>query len=114
MRSACYAKEKHRFFAMIAMFHSLPMPFVQVTIRSRQGVHARPASVFVNKASTYASEILLESAGTKVNGKSIMGLLMLALGPGSTVRIEAHGQDEQKALRELAALLGGEEEPPQD
>jgi phosphocarrier protein HPr len=76
-----------------------------LTIRNRLGLHARAAALFVKKASEYNSEVWVEKDGTRVNGKSIMGLLMLAcpLGSGFMVRVE--GDDETQAFEELKNLV---------
>jgi phosphocarrier protein HPr len=75
------------------------------TIENRLGMHARPSARFVKVTSRYKSEIWVEKDGERVNGKSIMGLMMLAAGQGSVLRITAEGPDAEKALEELAALI---------
>jgi phosphocarrier protein HPr len=75
------------------------------TIRNRLGLHARPAALFVKKASEFASKVLVEKDGTVVNGKSIMGLLMLACPLGSRVMLRIEGQDETEAFRQLGRLI---------
>jgi phosphocarrier protein HPr len=77
-----------------------------VTIVNKLGIHARPAAMFVKIASRFAAEIYVEKDGEQVNGKSIMGLMMLAAGPGSRIRVEARGTDAAQALDELEALVG--------
>lgn len=77
------------------------------TIKNRLGLHARPAAAFVKKASEFASSIWLEKDGTRVNGKSIMGLLMLACPLGSEIALQIEGSDEEKALQELGRLIEG-------
>ncbi len=77
----------------------------EVTIRNRQGVHARPSSQFVKLASKHPCDVLVEKDGEIINGKSIMGLLMLAAGPGSRLRITCEGDGAEKALAELIALV---------
>lgn len=84
------------------------MKTVNVTIQHEAGLHARPASVFVKIASTFSSEIRLIKDDATVNGKSIMGVLMLALGAGNTVQLEVEGSDEQEAIVELSGVLSGE------
>ncbi|MEM4248262.1 MAG: HPr family phosphocarrier protein [Candidatus Nanoarchaeia archaeon] len=74
-------------------------------IKNRLGLHARPAAMFVQKASNFKSEILVEKDGDVVNGKSLMGLLMLAAGCGSTIKITITGEDAQDALAEISKLL---------
>ncbi len=70
-----------------------------------QGMHARPASVFVQTASKFSSEIKVIKDEVEVNGKSIMGLMMLALSPGSEFKIIAEGNDEQSAIDALIDLV---------
>ena len=77
----------------------------ELTIINKLGVHARPAALFVKTANRYECEISVEKDGEKVNGKSIMGLMMLAAGPGSKLRVEARGADAAQALGELEALI---------
>lgn len=77
----------------------------EVTVRNRQGVHARPSSQFVKVASRHVCDVLVEKDGEVINGKSIMGLLMLAAGPGSRLRITCEGEGAEKALAELVALI---------
>lgn len=76
-------------------------------------MHARAAAKFVSLASTFASEIELEKGNRKVNGKSIMGVMMLAASKGSTVALYADGSDEKEAVNQLQNLVNnkfGEEE----
>lgn len=70
-----------------------------------QGMHARPASVFVQTASKFNSEIKVIKDDVEVNGKSIMGLMMLALSPGSEFKIIAEGIDEEIAIEVLINLV---------
>jgi len=69
------------------------------------GLHARPAAEFVRIASKFKSSIIVEHEGMSVNGKSIMGLLMLGLYPGSEVKIIVSGEDEEEAFKSLVKLL---------
>ncbi|HEX6645392.1 MAG TPA: HPr family phosphocarrier protein [Gemmatimonadales bacterium] len=78
----------------------------EVVIVNPLGLHARPAAQIVRAASEFASEIRLEKDGMEVNGKSIMGVMMLAAECGSTIRIRADGADEQAALDALCRLVG--------
>jgi phosphocarrier protein HPr len=75
------------------------------TIRNQLGLHARPAALFVKRASRFSSSIWVERDGTRVNGKSIMGLLMLACPLGSQIHLVADGSDEEVAFRELGKLI---------
>ena len=77
----------------------------KIKIRNPQGLHARPASVFVSIANKYGSEVAVSKGRERVNGKSIMGLLTLAASQGSTVWIETSGADAPQAMRELEAFL---------
>lgn len=82
-----------------------PMAARQVTIRNELGLHARAATRLVECANTYDSEIWLSHKDRKVDGKSILGLLTLAAGPGMAVEIETRGKDEQAALDALIHLI---------
>ncbi len=76
-------------------------------------MHARAAAKFVNLASTFASEVELEKGNRRVNGKSIMGVMMLAASQGSTVTLHTHGSDEAEAAIQLEQLINdrfGEDE----
>ena len=77
----------------------------EITIINRLGLHARPAAMFVRIASRYRSEVWVEKEGEQINGKSIMGLMMLAAGPGSKLTVHAQGQDASQALTELETLI---------
>lgn len=83
-----------------------------VEIVNRAGMHARPASEFVKLAGTFASEVRVEKDGMEVNGKSIMGVLMLAAECGSSLTIRVEGDDAVEALNALSDLVrrGFEEE----
>jgi phosphocarrier protein HPr len=74
-------------------------------IRNRLGLHARAAAHFVKKASAYTSEVWVEKDGQKVNGKSIMGLLMLACPLGTRLTVKVSGPDEQEAFTDLGQLI---------
>lgn len=74
-------------------------------VSNKLGIHARPAAMFVKIANRFHCEIFVEKDGEKVNGKSIMGLMMLAAGPGSKLTVHAHGQDASAALAELETLI---------
>ena len=77
----------------------------EYVIQNRYGIHARPAAMFVKTANRFDSEIMVEKDGETVNGKSIMGIMMLAAGPGSKLHVHAKGHDAAQALVELEALL---------
>ena len=74
-------------------------------VGNKLGIHARPAAAFVKIANRFRCDIFVEKDGEKVNGKSIMGLMMLAAGPGSRLTVHAEGPDAGKAIDEIEALL---------
>ena len=76
-----------------------------IAIINRLGMHARPAAMFVRTASRYRADIWVAKEGEEVNGKSIMGLMMLAAGQGSKLRLRCEGPDADKAVAELEALI---------
>ncbi|HXP12788.1 MAG TPA: HPr family phosphocarrier protein [Stellaceae bacterium] len=78
-----------------------------VTILNKRGLHARAAARFVKLAWEYDAEITVTKAGASVSGRSIMGLMMLAAGPGSVLELAASGPDSAVALDALAALIAG-------
>lgn len=78
-----------------------------IVIKNKQGLHARPAALFVQIANKFSSEITISKGKQKVNGKSIMGIMMLEAGAGSKITITASGEDAQRAVADLAALLSG-------
>ena len=75
------------------------------TVINRLGIHARPAALFVKVAGKFESNILVEKDGEQVNGKSIMGLMMLAAAQGAKLTLIAQGRDAEIALRELEQLF---------
>jgi phosphocarrier protein len=74
-------------------------------VANKLGIHARPAAMFVKTANRFVCDIFVEKDGEKVNGKSIMGLMMLAAGPGSKLTVSAQGHDASQALAELETLI---------
>ena len=76
-----------------------------ITIINKLGLHARASAKLTKLASTFKSEVFMSRNGRRVNAKSIMGVMMLAAGMGTTVEIEADGQDEQAAMDALLALV---------
>ena len=76
-----------------------------LTIENRNGLHARPAALFVKTSSRFRSEVWVEKDGERVNGKSIMGLMMLAAGKGSVLRVTAEGDDASTVMTELEQLI---------
>ena len=80
-----------------------------VKIQLKDGLEARPVAVLVQVASQYESTVYIESAGKKVNAKSIMGMMSLGMNSGETVHIIADGTDEQEAVLSIEKFLSGEE-----
>lgn len=81
------------------------MPWREVTIVNKLGLHARAAARFVAVASRYQASIRVIREARTVNGKSIMGVMMLAAGKGTSLRIEAEGEDAEEALDALDVLI---------
>jgi phosphocarrier protein HPr len=79
----------------------------EATIVNQEGLHARPAAQIVRLASSFTSEIELVKDGMDVNGKSIMGVMMLAAECGSSILIRADGPDAEQAVQALAELVAG-------
>ena len=81
------------------------MPNVEAEIVNRLGLHARAAAKLTHVASGFQSEIWVSRSGRRVNAKSIMGVMMLAAGKGSKVKLEAEGGDADAALKALTTLI---------
>lgn len=79
----------------------------ELTIINKLGLHARPAAMFVKLASACESEVLVEKDEEEVNGKSIMGLMMLAAGCGAKITVITDGPDEADVMAKLEALVNG-------
>ena len=77
----------------------------QFTVINKLGIHARPATLFVKVAGKFACDISVEKDGETINGKSIMGLMMLAAAQGSQLLITAEGRDAEAALKALEELF---------
>jgi len=77
----------------------------EMVVQNKMGIHARPAAMFVKTAARFACQVLVEKDGETVNGKSIMGLMMLAAGPGSKLVVHCEGHDASLAIQELEQLL---------
>lgn len=82
----------------------------KLVVKNKQGLHARPAALFVQVANKFDSRITVRRDSEEVNGKSIMGILMLGAESGSTIVIEADGHDAQLAIVELEKIITSEEE----
>jgi len=78
-----------------------------VTICNKRGLHARAAARFVKLAWEFAADIMVAKNGTAVSGRSIMGLMMLAAGPGTAIELRATGPDAERAVAALAELIRG-------
>ncbi len=76
-----------------------------VTIQNEKGLHARPATFFIQKANSYRCSVWVENSDRKANAKSLLGVLSLAVSKGDVVTLIADGTDEQEAVEGLAALI---------
>jgi len=81
------------------------MPTADIIISNKLGLHARAAAKLTQLASQFSSDIFIAKGARRVNAKSIMGVMMLAAGLGSTVTVEANGVDAEQALIDLQALF---------
>jgi len=81
------------------------MPSKEITITNKLGIHARPAAQFVKTANGFDADITVEKDGEEIDGKSIMGLMMLAAGHGSIITITTEGPQAQESLVALVALV---------
>lgn len=81
------------------------MTSVNVTIQNNVGLHARPATFFIQKANTYKSSIWVEKEDRRVNAKSLLGVLSLGIVKGMTITLIADGPDEAEAISGLAELI---------
>lgn len=81
------------------------MPNCELTIPNEEGLHARPAAKFVKLANQFSSEIWVRKDGEEINGKSIMGLMMLAAAQGTVIDVSAEGEDAEEALEKISELV---------
>ncbi|MGE6488955.1 HPr family phosphocarrier protein [Paenisporosarcina sp. NPDC076898] len=81
----------------------------QVLVELKSGLQARQAALFVQEANRYQADVYLQKDDKKVNAKSIMGIMSLAISKGSSVTISAEGSDEEKAVEGLIAMIQKEE-----
>ena len=79
----------------------------KIVIQNQLGLHARPAALFVKKASQYLSRVTISKDGVEVDGKSILGILMLACERGSEIVLRVEGEDEKKCFKDLLDLVLG-------
>jgi catabolite repression HPr-like protein len=77
----------------------------KVVVQLRTGLHARPAAMFVQEANKYISDIFVSKGDKKVNAKSIMGIMSLAVASGTEITISADGADAEEAVNALAAIV---------
>lgn len=77
----------------------------ELVVLNKLGIHARPAAMFVKTANRFAADVFVEKDRERVNGKSIMGLMMLAAGPGSRIFVYAQGADAAQVVHEIEALV---------
>jgi phosphocarrier protein len=76
-----------------------------VTVQNQVGLHARPATYFIQKANEFKSQIWIDKDERKVNAKSLLGVLSLGIVGGTEIRIAANGVDEEEAVEELVKLV---------
>jgi len=77
----------------------------ELVVQNKMGIHARPAAMIVRITNKFKAEVFVEKDDEQVNGKSIMGLMMLAAGPGSKIKLHVKGADAAAALAEIEALV---------
>ncbi len=81
------------------------MPICELTIPNEDGLHARPAAKFVKLASRFSCDVWVEKDEEEINGKSIMGLMMLAAAKGTVIKVTTEGDDAEAALEKLSTLV---------
>jgi phosphocarrier protein HPr len=81
---------------------------LRTTVKNKLGIHARPAAYLVKASTKFEAEITFEKDGLEVNGKSIMGVMMLAAETGAEIVVRANGNDESEAAKELANMISSE------
>lgn len=79
----------------------------KLIIKNKQGLHARPAALFVQIANKYESEVTVKKGKEEVNGKSIMGLMTLAAEKGTSINLKVDGPDAKEAMQELKQIISG-------
>lgn len=80
----------------------------EVTVQSQVGLHARPATFFIQKANEFSSNIWIEKEERRVNAKSLLGVLSLGIAKGTAIVLSAEGADEQEAIDALAELVSSD------
>jgi phosphocarrier protein len=81
------------------------MPQIEIVVSNKLGLHARASAKLTQLAGQFGSEIFISKGAQRVNAKSIMGVMMLAAGIGTTIKLEASGGDAEQALTALQALF---------
>ncbi len=81
----------------------------KVTVRLKTGLQARPAALFVQEANRFAADVFVQRGDKKVNAKSIMGIMSLAIGTGAEITISAEGADAEEAVRRLTDYVSQED-----
>ena len=76
-----------------------------LVVQNKMGIHARPAAMIVRLTSKFRGEVFFDKDEEQVNGKSIMGLMLLAAGRGSKIRVQAQGADAEQLIKDLEALF---------
>jgi phosphotransferase system HPr (HPr) family protein len=94
-----------RYFGYLGVVKIMAALRKEVVVKHKLGLHARPAAAFVKLARKFEADVILEKNGERVNAKSIMGVMMLAVARGETVYLEAEGKDGAKACEQLSAFL---------
>ncbi len=89
----------------VPVLRKLDMEVQTFTIKNKLGFHARAAALLVKTANQFISNVSLEKDGLEVNGKSIMGILMLAAAKGSKITLKAEGKDAEQAIETLGKLI---------
>ncbi len=89
----------------LCSLHLVDMEIQTFTIRNRLGLHARAAALLVKTANRFISEVTIEKDGLEVNGKSIMGILMLAASKGTKITLKVEGRDSVQAIQTLGKLI---------
>ena len=89
----------------LSSWRLMDMDVQTFTIKNRLGLHARAAALLVKTANKFASEVTIEKDGLEVNGKSIMGILMLAASKGTKITLKVEGRDSIQALQTLGRLI---------
>ena len=87
----------------------MPLVRKKIVVKNKQGLHARPAALFVQAANKFDSRITIRRDREEVNGKSIMGILMLGAEKGTQILVEVEGEDAHLAIAELERVLTSEE-----